>query len=462
MGELERHGLVRASPDGKSFDFAHDLLRAGAYQKLSEPSRRVVHRTIARALGSNGIEPARANEVAHHATLGGDAELAVRAALAAAQRCLRMFAKEEAVRLADMGLAQLSALPREESMRKKIDLLAVYAYSGAEAARTPQIQTELSRAVLDAVDAGLMVEAAAGFHALSVLQFDSGDLGAAHQSTLRALSVVGEAVPSKRADQLGATARCLAMLERDLDDASAMYLEARAIADSARIATVAIECAGGYLAAHVGQVVEARAMFERGLELARAREDRWSEFETLRALTQLELDAGLQAAALARSADLLEVAARMGDGSELAVARALDCLGRFSRNDEGAEGLFDDALAALRGADVKGVLAYVLALAAEHDLRNERIDVAEERATEALRAADAVSRRSQSALARSILARVALARGDVAGATLRVESVLPETEQQKLSARARTTLAELAGALAEARADLHRSPGAAS
>src|SRR5207248_3293667 len=86
---------------------ALELSRAGAYQKLAEPSRRAVHRTIARALGSNGIEPARANEVAHHATLGGDAELAVRAALAAAQRCLRMFAKEEAVRLADMGLAQL-------------------------------------------------------------------------------------------------------------------------------------------------------------------------------------------------------------------------------------------------------------------------------------------------------------------------------------------------------------------
>jgi tetratricopeptide (TPR) repeat protein len=345
------------------------------------------------------------------------------------------------VRLADTGLAQLSGLPREEAVRKKIDLLAVYAYSGAEAARAPRIQTELSRAVLEAVDAGLAVEAAAGFHALSVLQFDSGDLGAAHQSTLRAVSVVGEAVPSKRADQLGGTARCLAMLERDLDDASAMYLEARAIADRARMTTIAIECAGGYLAAHAGQVVEARAMFERGLELARAREDRWSEFETLRALTQLELDAGLQVAALARSADLLEVAARMGDGSELAVARALDCLGRFSRNDEGAEGLFDEALAALRGADVK---------------------VAEERATEALRAAEAVSRRSQSALARSILARVALARGDVAAARLRVENVLPETERQKLSARARATLLELAGALAEARADLHRSPGAAS
>jgi hypothetical protein len=65
-------------------------------------------------------------------------------------------------------------------------------------------------------------------------------------------------------------------------------------------------------------------------------------------------------------------------------------------------------------------------------------------------------------LARSILARVALARGDVAAARLRVESVLPETERQKLSARARATLAELAGALAEARADLHRSPGAVS
>lgn len=46
--ELERRGLIRPKPDGH--DFAHDLVRRGAYRHLSEPRRRLVHLRIARAL----------------------------------------------------------------------------------------------------------------------------------------------------------------------------------------------------------------------------------------------------------------------------------------------------------------------------------------------------------------------------------------------------------------------------
>jgi hypothetical protein len=144
---------------------------------------------------------------------------------------------------------------------------------------------------------------------------------------------------------------------------------------------------------------------------------------------------------------LLEVAAKMGDGSELAVARSLDVLARICQGDMAAEGLLDDALAKLRGADVKGVLAYVLSFAAERDVESGRLEIAEHRAKEALRAAETVSRWSQAALARAILARVSLARGDAAAAMGHVDDLLPDAEQRKLSARSRAALARLQGAL---------------
>jgi hypothetical protein len=252
--------------------------------------------------------------------------------------------------------------------------------------------------------------------------------------------VIREAGPTMRADQLGNSARCLAALERDLDDADAMYREARALSIATGAESVAIEQAGAYLAAHAGRFVEARAMFERGLFLAREKEDRWSEFEGLRALVQLELEAASVEKALTRSSELLEVAVKMGDGSELAVARSLHALARASRGDEAAESLLDEALAGLRGADVKGILAYVLSCAAERDVENGRVDIAEQRAREALRAAETVSRRSQAAIARAILARVALARGDAAAAQAHIDDLPSEAG---LSARARAALARL-------------------
>ena len=188
-------------------------------------------------------------------------------------------------------------------------------------------------------------------------------------------------------------------------------------------------------------------MFERGLKIARAKEDRWNEFESLRALLQLELETVSVAKALARSAELLEVAAKMGDGSELAVARSLDALVRICRGDQAAECLLDEALAGLRGADVKGVLAYVLSLAAERDVENGRFDIAEQRAKEALRAAETVNRRSQAALARTLLARVALAQGNAPAARRHLDYLLQAAEQRPLSARAQAALSQLHGEL---------------
>ena len=104
LGDLEQRGIFRAAGPGV-YDFSHDLIRQAAYQQLSEPRRRLIHLQLARVLsGWPDPDGDWAGDLAHHAALGGDSETAARAYLAAAQRCVRLFAWGEASELCRRGI----------------------------------------------------------------------------------------------------------------------------------------------------------------------------------------------------------------------------------------------------------------------------------------------------------------------------------------------------------------------
>src|SRR5262249_22643577 len=134
------------------YDFAHDLLRDAAYRQMSEPRRRVVHLAIARALAAPELTDTLAGDVVHHAELGGAAELAMRAAVLAGQRCLRLFANAEAAEVAERGLALAPRLPRAEGLPHEMELYYVRSLAGRV---TPEISAALARAIVDAREAGL-------------------------------------------------------------------------------------------------------------------------------------------------------------------------------------------------------------------------------------------------------------------------------------------------------------------
>src|SRR5207247_1837096 len=71
----------------------------------------------------------------------------------------------------------------------------------------------------------------------------------------------------------------------------------------------------------------------------------------------------------------------------------------------------NQAIVALRDVDSKAHLAYALNFAAAIDLRDGRVAAARRRAEQALVAAETVERRSERALARALLAQVAMAEG---------------------------------------------------
>jgi DNA-binding SARP family transcriptional activator/tetratricopeptide (TPR) repeat protein len=446
VGELESRGVVRASADGRRFDFVHDLVRTGAYHRLSAPTRRVVHRRIARALDEmSAADPAMAGEVVHHAELGGDGALVARAAVLAARRCLRIFANAEATRLAELGLGHLGALPAEERLSAQLALLEVLVYAGSSAARPERLRVELTRTVAEAQHSGESEIASTGLHVLSVLQFDEGDLAGAHESTLRSADAAQGVDARARARRLGDSARCLVTLERDVDQAEEMIAEALRLGGPGWGDLLEIRCGVGVFRAFKGELDAALQNLERALELARSSEDGWSQYECLRALVQLELEVGRPTD---RCAALLVVASKMGEGSELPTASALAALDALVRGNPKAEDAIESALESLRNLDAKGMSAYVLIFAAEHDVTAGQLDRAERRASEALRAAALVKRQSQAALARAVLGRVALLRGDPAGARRHVEAVQPDLARPTaLSARARRAVVALEAAL---------------
>ncbi len=448
LAELERRVLIRVSSDGRGYDFVHDLVRDSAYREISEPRRRNVHRAIAHVLELDADRDGSvARELMRHAALGGEPLLSASAALAAAERALRMFALTEAARLADAGLQQLEHVTAGDRVRLEIGLLAALIFSGAWVRRAPRIERDLRRAIHDARELGFHAEAAHGWRTLSVMHYDSGNLGAAHETTLQAADFSREADPLTLATQLADSARCLALLERDVERAHAMYDEARAICTHVRDEPLAVAWAGAILAAFSGDQATATARFELVLGRARSIEDRWIEYECLRQILMIEIESD-PIPARDHGAELTAVAEKLSEGSEGAAARALGALMRMRRNPTHSERELEDALEELRAVDAKGLLAYTLTHAAERDLARGLLERAELRATEALGAAKAVKRRSQVALASAVLAEVALERGDRQQAERLHEEIAGEARlDEAVSARARAAVERVERAL---------------
>jgi hypothetical protein len=114
----------------------------------------------------------------------------------------------------------------------------------------------------------------------------------------------------------------------------------------------------------------------------------------------------------------------------------------------GALSAAEAALDALRAVDSKAHLAYALDVLAEQDLRASRADDARRRAEEALVAAETVGQKSELAVARSLLARLAFDRGERAEALALLNACRPDLSTPLgLSARARAAVTRAADRL---------------
>ena len=414
---LERHGLLRAVADapqhGGTYAFAHDLVRQVVYAELSEPRRRLMHLRIARALQGRTEADEMIADLAHHAALAGEADTAARACLGAGRRYLHLFAAAEADAIARRGMHYAQQLDEPERVKLMLELAEV-----RYAAHKPWQPEEAARSIEElaqrALDYGCMEHARLGFHILSYLRWDRGDWDDAQRHMMRAEQVSRSADERERVVALAEAARCLTLLERDLDHAEALLLEAGALSQRLAIEPTAIPDALGMLRLYAGHPEEAAERFARARELCRQEQDRLGEFRALEHLVMLELQRERFVEAQRLTGELARIAERLREGSEAPFARVLSCLCGYAIAADDAAGDLEAALSALRAVDAKQRLTHALTTAATIDLCRGDGALGRSRAEEALQLARVLERPSDVVLARVALARAAALQGDEA------------------------------------------------
>ena len=412
---LERHVLLREAPDNGgqgAYTFAHKLVREAVYSDLSQPRRQLMHRRVAKLLNDLGRpDETIALDIAHHAALGGDAGMAARACVAAGRHCLRLFANSEAAAFARRGMSYAEQLMEPERVQLMIELTQI-----SFAARRPDPADEAARDIEAlaerALDYGCPEHARLAFHLLSYLHWEHGDWSDAERDTLRARQVSQYAGQREQVIAMAESARCLALLERDLEKAEAMILEAGALATRLDIKPAAIPDAQGMLRLHEGHLEEAAALFEEARTRARTEGSRLDEFHALEHLLMVELQRASSARARSVSNELVSIGEKLREGSESSFARVLRATVCYSMGEDQAQPELEQALDELRNVDAKHRLAYALTRIANVDLQRGNPDLARRRASEALAAAQQLERPSETVFARVTLARAAAALND--------------------------------------------------
>ena len=461
LDAMERHRILREGAEGAEtvYDFAHDLVRAAAYRRMSDPRRRLVHGHIARVLNAlPDADDMRAADVAHHAGLAGDHALSAGACLRAGQRCLRVFAYAEAASLSDRGLPHAAALPAAERIELGVGLLRLRIHSAMPPADAQRIEPALRELAREAEERQLPDQSQAALDALTFLHWYAGDFVRAQNESLRQADVARAGRPEDAARGLASTARCLAHLERDPLRADNLLLEARQLAGPRAAELLDLVWGQGLQHRHRGEYDAAVECLQRALVLGRAAGDRYSEWDCLARLAMIELERGRTAAALERCRALEPLLAEMGEGSEPTFSAALLALARTAAGQP-AEAEVERAIEALARLDSRWMLAYTLGFAAVLDEAGGHRARARQRAQDAVEAADRVGRRNEAALARSLLARLAAAEGDLPAARAWLEAHRTDLEQGTLSARARAALQEAALPIPTVATTLPTTPG---
>ena len=404
----ERHGMLQATEGG--LRFTHELIARGIYNDISPLRRRVMHRRIAELLeAAMGHDLSRAANLAHHATQSEDAGLAARALVSAGRLCLRFFANDDALALARKGLQLIAALPEAERICREIELHDVLLAAGPLEDREAAAQQYAAMAER-ALDLGETAHASLGYHMASTVRWEQGRWGAAREQTLQAERAVRGGDEDSRIVGIAETAKCLAMIERDLSEADAMLMEASALAKRRGFSHPAIAAGRGMLSFHENRLDEADDLFREARTLCKSLGDRVNEYLANEYLIMLDLQRGRLLQARERCNELLMLGGKLREGSEEPFARAMLGLCNYAIDDD-RDGM-DAALVDLRAADAKHRLAYILTRAAVLDCERDRIDSAVDRATEALEYATLLERATEMLIANAVLSHASDARGD--------------------------------------------------
>lgn len=406
----ERHQWLTAGNGG--LQFTQGNLAAELYAAISPARRQAMHRRIAEWLAETPLnDMSQATSLAHHAQASGDLELAARAMIAAGRFSLRMFANEEARHFAQRGLALANEIAGTRRVCLALELHDIL-YSAAPLADWEAGAREVVALAEQALEHGALAHARLGYQLASHIRWAHGQWHDAHEETLQAERATRCGEGREQVIAMAETARCLAMLERDLHQAVELLTQAREQAIQQRIGHPAIPLAQGLLSLHEDRFAEAEAYFKEARTLCKAMGDRLGEFQAQEMLLTMDLERDDYATAQERCIQLKELGERLRDGSEAPYAAAAESLCRYALEDD--TGPFDVALVTLRHADARHRLAVLLLQAARIDLARGRTESGRLRASEALEHARVLERGTEQLLAHALLADAARRSGDTA------------------------------------------------
>ncbi|MGF1567092.1 MAG: BTAD domain-containing putative transcriptional regulator [Nodosilinea sp.] len=453
LEQLEAANILRPSLAGQNrYDFAHDVVRQVVYASISAPRQCLMHRQIAQHLAPiAAATPDLIGEVARHASLGQHHELAAQASLAAAQQGLQLFAYEEVAELAQQGLSHCAYLEPKVRFALELPLLKVQVLAGVDAGAVPEIAQALQTALQAAQDLGLSEAEASGLEALLVLNYHHNRLSDLHHHSLQAAERGHTVHPSHSARVLAISGACLTTIERDMNRAEALLLEAQALARRGQAVLPDIACGLGIVARFRGNLATARQQFAAVYALLETAptDDPPIYLNVAMALSHwamAELEAHHWDAAIVRCRDLQPLAQKLGQGSEVAFGQALEALARYAIDPAQAEShaALTTAAQTLHDLDAPRKLAYIYSGAAEIDLSRNRPEIALNHANAATAAARVVAHPSDVVIAWSLLVRAQIATAQPDKAHRDWPSLKAFAHGQEISHRAAQTLAAAA------------------
>src|SRR5262249_54072790 len=141
--------------------------------------------------------------------------------------------------------------------------------------RAGELRADLTRVTVQAREAGMGSEAAQGLYLRAVIEFDEGDFRGAYRSSVDGAMQRMPSDPREAAERIGGIAKCLVMIEKDVDRADELLNHARDMVGPGSSGLLEYAWAEGVMAAYRGQESAARLALERARDLARARGLRW-------------------------------------------------------------------------------------------------------------------------------------------------------------------------------------------
>ena len=413
------------------YTFKHALVRDAAYSSLVRPARRSLHARVARTLQDRRPEAiAAAPEVlARHLDAAGDHVAAADWWLRAGALALRAPAYAEAIAHHEAGLRALARAPGERPLTLELDLQlglgsARMAALGYAAAETQAAYARAERLSAELEDSERLAPALYG---LAVYACAHGEQRRSRELSLRLRRIAeaaGDTDTALEADVSLAIASCL------LGEFEAGFAAVRRALDAwdperhrAHMFSYGQEPGVGTYAAHAfllgwsGRIDEARRVSAEGVRIARAVGHPLSLAYVLAAAGIVELVARDPERVAGVAADLREVTTLHDLAMWRVWADLLDAWAR-ARDGELEAGLAAARTALDARADIGflGMQPYFLALVAELAVEAGRLELADEFLSEGRSLAASSGERIAEPDLERVSGRLALARGDAAGA----------------------------------------------